>query len=86
MIPDVIVEAPSGFPGNWTAVQLAALIAGPICLVCVVVLVLLYLFYRNKSHQQPHPPADPEGATLLPGKNLQEMLAEYSYTGSGSGQ
>ena len=72
-------------------VELAALIAGPICLVCIIAMVVLYLVQQRRINEMRRIPYEHGGvesnSLLMPSQQtLHELLDEWSNSGSGSGK
>ena len=72
-------------------VELAALIAGPICLLCIIAMVALYVIQQRRINDMRRLPYEHSGvesnSLLMPSQQtLHELLDEWSNSGSGSGE
>lgn len=87
LAPPTTTPAPPKREGIGT-VELAALIAGPICLICVVCMATLCIIqHRRMNRPQYYYPGYPyqEDGPMLPSGTLHDLIDEMSNSGSGSG-
>ena len=98
LVPDIssnmlmcFVESPYKEDETLGTVELAALIAGPICLVCIIAMVILYVIQQRRINDMRRSPYEHGGvesnSLLMPSQQtLHELLDEWSNSGSGSGE
>ncbi len=72
-------------------IELAALIAGPVCFLCIVVMIVLYVIQQRRTRvplNQRYIDSEAESNSLLmpSQQTLHEYIDEWSNSGSGSGQ
>ncbi|CAH1249913.1 TGFBR1 [Branchiostoma lanceolatum] len=80
-------ESPGGSAGLGT-VELAAIIAGPICLACIVFMIVLCLCQKRGARMplsDPEESMDSDNPLMPPGHSLKELLDDMTTSGSGSG-
>ncbi|KAI8488714.1 Activin receptor type-1C [Branchiostoma belcheri] len=80
-------ESPGGSAGLGT-VELAAIIAGPICFACIVFMIVLFLCQKRGNRMplsDPEESMDSDNPLMPPGHSLKELLDDMTTSGSGSG-
>ncbi|XP_078621519.1 TGF-beta receptor type-1-like isoform X2 [Branchiostoma floridae x Branchiostoma japonicum] len=81
-------EPPGGSAGLGT-VELAAIIAGPICFACIVFMIVLCLCQKRGTRLPLSDPSeesmDSDNPLMPPGHSLKELLDDMTTSGSGSG-
>uniref|UniRef100_A0A4W3J507 Serine/threonine-protein kinase receptor n=1 Tax=Callorhinchus milii TaxID=7868 RepID=A0A4W3J507_CALMI len=73
---------------NLGPVELAAVIAGPVCVVCILLMVTLYFFHnRNVIHHRVPHEEDPsiDHPFISEGTTLKDLIYDMTTSGSGSG-
>ncbi|KAI8478012.1 Activin receptor type-1C [Branchiostoma belcheri] len=85
--PTIDRESPGGSAGLGT-VELAAIIAGPICFACIVFMIVLFLCQKRGNRMplsDPEESMDSDNPLMPPGHSLKELLDDMTTSGSGSG-
>ena len=73
-------------------IELAALIAGPICFICIIAMVVFYIIQQRRINDMrripPYEAGVESNSLLMPSsqQTLHELLDEWSNSGSGSGK
>ena len=85
------VESPYKEGETLGTVELAAVIAVPICLLCIIAMVALYVIQQRRINDMRRLPYEHSGvesnSLLMPSQQtLHELLDEWSNSGSGSGE
>ncbi|XP_072108151.1 TGF-beta receptor type-1b isoform X2 [Mobula birostris] len=86
-VPTRVTDAPPPWL-NLGPVELAAIIAGPVCVVCILLMVTFYFFHNRTvvHHRVPHE-EDPslDHPFISEGTTLKDLIYDMTTSGSGSG-
>ncbi|XP_069476685.1 TGF-beta receptor type-1 [Ambystoma mexicanum] len=85
---NITVNAPESIPTNLGPVELAAIIAGPVCFVCILLMLVLYFCHnRPANHHRVPNEEDPslDRPFLSEGATLRDLIYDMTTSGSGSG-
>ncbi|CAN2389987.1 epicardium morphogenesis, partial [Pristimantis euphronides] len=86
-IPSPSVTSPKSLT-TFTAVELAAIIAGPVCFICILLMFILYICHnRTIIHHRVPNEEDPslDRPFISEGTTLKDLIYDMTTSGSGSG-